>query len=366
MTRTFLPGDPAPHFACRSSNNNLFHFNTVAGYYIILTFFGSSTNPEVVSVLDHIYSKDISVFDDHRFCFFGVSVDPDDEKKIKQRVPGIRFFWDFDSKISLKFGAIAENPGSYRPFTLVLDPLLRVIANIPLLPAAAHNAKLDQVMSNLPPIDDYAGVKINAPILIVPRVFEPEFCRMLIEKYNENGGKESGFMRESDGKTVGVYDNSFKRRRDYNIEDESLVRATRQRIRRFLLPEIKRAFQYDATRMERYMVACYDSESGGFFRPHRDNTTKGTAHRQFAVTLNLNAEEFEGGNLRFPEFGTQTYRAPTGGAVVFSCSLLHEATPVTKGMRYAFLPFLYDDNAAKIREENLGFLTGETINLNQA
>jgi predicted 2-oxoglutarate/Fe(II)-dependent dioxygenase YbiX len=42
--------------------------------------------------------------------------------------------------------------------------------------------------------------------------------------------------------------------------------------------------------------------------------------------------------------------------VVFSCSLLHEATPVTRGTRYVFLPFLYDDAAAKVREQNLAFL----------
>jgi len=30
-------------------------------------------------------------------------------------------------------------------------------------------------------------------------------------------------------------------------------------------------------------------------------------------------------------------------------------------VRYAFLPFLYDDEAAKIREVNLKFLTGEII-----
>ena len=49
------------------------------------------------------------------------------------------------------------------------------------------------------------------------------------------------------------------------------------------------------------------------------------------MTINLNADDYEGGDLRFPEFGPRTYRAPTGGAVVFSCSLLHEATPVTRG-----------------------------------
>jgi predicted 2-oxoglutarate/Fe(II)-dependent dioxygenase YbiX len=123
---------------------------------------------------------------------------------------------------------------------------------------------------------------------------------------------------------------------------------------------IQRAFQFEATRMERYIVACYDAGSGGYFRPHRDNTTKGTAHRKFAVSINLDAEAHEGGDLRFPEFGGRTYRPPTGGAVVFSCSLLHEATPVTAGKRYAFLPFLYDEDGARLREANNAFL-GEGI-----
>src|SRR5690606_16138476 len=91
---------------------------------------------------------------------------------------------------------------------------------------------------------------------------------------------------------------------------------------------------------------------GGYFRPHRDNRSFGTAHRRFAVSINLNAGDFDGGDLRFPEFGGRTYRPPTGGAVVFCCSLLHEATPVTRGRRYAFLPFLYDEAAEAIRNLN--------------
>jgi predicted 2-oxoglutarate/Fe(II)-dependent dioxygenase YbiX len=38
--------------------------------------------------------------------------------------------------------------------------------------------------------------------------------------------------------------------------------------------------------------------------------------------------------------------------VVFCCSLLHEATSVTRGRRFAFLPFLYDEAGARIREAN--------------
>ena len=45
---------------------------------------------------------------------------------------------------------------------------------------------------------------------------------------------------------------------------------------------------------------------------------------------------------------------------MFSCSLLHQVSPVTSGKRYAFLPFLYDDAAARLREANNAFL-GEDV-----
>lgn len=109
--------------------------------------------------------------------------------------------------------------------------------------------------------------------------------------------------------------------------------------------------------MERYIVARYDARDGGHFRAHRDNTTPGTAHRWFAATINLNADEFYGGELRFPEFEGQTYKAPRGGAAIFSCSLLHEAMPVTRGTRFCFLPFFYDEAAAAIRKRNAGSIS---------
>ena len=56
----------------------------------------------------------------------------------------------------------------------------------------------------------------------------------------------------------------------------------------------------------------------------------------------MNTGEYEGGDLRFPEYGIDLYRPPTGGAIVFSCSLLHEVLPVTKGRRFVFLTFLKD------------------------
>jgi predicted 2-oxoglutarate/Fe(II)-dependent dioxygenase YbiX/peroxiredoxin len=342
-------GEPAPWFhAAALSGSPTYAFSSVAGRHVLLLFFGSGSIEPCARALD-VVRKHRDVFDDERACFFGVTTDPQDVAtgRIAQALPGIRYFLDYDGKVSRLYGA--QLGTNYRPHWLLLDPRLRVIGRFAIDGGEEAIKMLQACVAE--PVPSQAV----APILVVPHIFEPELCRELIRLYQENGGQPSGFMREIDGKTTLVTDPAHKQRRDYDIYDPALRQALASRVKARLIPAVKHAFQFQATRIERYLVACYEA-GAGHFRPHRDNTTKGTAHRRFAVTINLNAGEYEGGDLRFPEFGSQTYRAPTGGAVVFSCSLLHEATEVTAGKRYAFLPFLYDDEAARIREENSEFM----------
>lgn len=355
--------ESAPLFVAESSNNPRFNFSTVGGRYIMLTFYGSAADPGMQKVLaDAAAATDI--FNDQQACFFGVSIDPDDRdlQRVHPQNVGYRFFWDFDQAISRKYGVIEGEPGpdgavDFKPVSILIDPMMRIMGHQPIDNPETHIAQMVEFLGRLPKISDPVAAQAHAPALIIPRVFEPEFCKHLIALYDKNGGEDSGFMRDVGGKTVGMVDYSHKRRRDYQITDDELQKAAQHRIRRRLVPEIQKAFQFEVTRMERYIVACYDAGEGGYFRPHRDNTTKGTAHRRFAATINLNAEDYDGGYLRFPEYGPQLFKPPTGGAAVFSCSMLHEALPVTKGTRYVFLPFLYDEAAAAIREDNNEFLS---------
>jgi predicted 2-oxoglutarate/Fe(II)-dependent dioxygenase YbiX/peroxiredoxin len=345
-------GEPAPWFTARSTGNPRFTFHTAAGRYVILGFVGSSEHPLAAAALAEVAARR-ALFDDVKASFFGVSVDPADEAqgRVAESLPGLRWFWDHDLALSRLYGAADVEPGAadgvtYRPFWLVLDPQLRCLLSAPI---TETHAVLDFV-AGAPDPGDHAGAPLHAPVLILPRVFEPDLCRRLIGAYEAAGGQASGFMRDVDGKTRLIVDPAHKRRSDHDLVDPSLRAAAAARIRDRLVPEVGKAFQFKATRMERYLVGCYDAAEGGHFRPHRDNTTAGTAHRRFAVTVNLNAEDYEGGDLSFPEFGPRRYRAPTGGAVVFSCSLLHMVDPIAAGRRFAFLPFLYDEAAARERE----------------
>lgn len=361
-----LVGDPAPTFVCPSNINPTFDFSTTAGRYIVLSFFGSATHPVGRGLIESFLAA-APAFADPDLYFFGVSFDPADRQRaaLLAKQPGMDIFWDIDRSVAERYhvAAAGGTPGIFQPVTFLLDPLLRVIGIFATNDGRMQADSVLQVMKRLPKLGVPRPAQGQAPVLVLPNLLERDLCRRLIEGYQKGGATESGFMVERDGKTVMAHDHRHKRRSDWLISDRGLVDALQQRVRRRLVPEIEKAFAFKVTRMERHLVACYD-QSGGYFRPHRDNTTKGTAHRRFAVTVNLNAEEYTGGDLMFPEFGRATFRAPTGGAVVFSCSLLHEALPVTRGQRYAYLPFLYDEAAAQIRQANNPHL-GEGVSVYQ-
>ncbi len=347
-TLPFAPGDLTPWFVAPTPDNPKFNFNTLAGRYVLLGFLPPPGPARDAALQPFVAQR--ALFDDRKLTCFMVLRDAHSIGLARNQPPGLRWFFDPDDKVNRLHGAVAED-GTEHPYWLLLDPMLRTLDVAPM----ADAERLFAGLAALPPVDLYAGVETTAPVVIVPRVFEPELCQRLIALYEDVGGAASGVMRDIDGKTVGVLDN-FKRRRDVYVEDPALRQEIVVRLNRRLLPEIQRVYQFEATRIERYLVACYDAAEGGYFRPHRDNESFATQHRRFAVSINLNAEAFSGGDLRFPEFGQKTYRPPTGGAVVFSCSLQHEATAVTEGRRYAFLPFLYDDASEVIRLANQSLL----------
>lgn len=337
-----LYGDPVPTFVAEGVSNPRYVLDTAAGRYLVLAFVRAADVPDAVGRLEQ---RRAAFNDVHASAFIVVIGEAPERDAHLDALPGLRFLFDPDGAASAPFGV-----GEAERWFLV-DPALHVMAAVGPDQASA----LIERVATLPPPARHGGFAGTAPVLVTPRIFEPRFCDQLIALYRETGGEPSGFMREVDGVTTLMMNDRHKRRSDVVVEDETLQKQAVARLTRRLIPQIEKAFNFRPTRIERYLVARYDAETGGFFRPHRDNTTRGTAHRRFAVSINLNSD-YDGGDLRFPEYGDRTYRPPLGGACVFSCSILHEATPVTRGERFAFLPFLYDEAAAKLREENLKYL----------
>ena len=243
--------------------------------------------------------------------------------------------------------AVAAYRTGGAPTAFLLDPNLRVRATLPLVDGARVAADVAELVAELV-WDDRRPREITtqAPLLVVPDVLDPEQCAELIAVWEQEGNSETGVEAAAGGGRTEQLNVQLKRRRDHVVQDPQRSRELAAAIGRRVMPELSKAFAYRASRFEGFKIACYQASDGGFFRAHRDNLSPATAHRRFALTLNLN-DGYQGGQLRFPEYGPERYRPAAGAALVFSCSHLHEVLEVTAGRRLVLLSFLFGEEARR-------------------
>ena len=218
----------------------------------------------------------------------------------------------------------------------------RADAHDPTSLADAALAAACQAMTRRPP---------SAPVLAIPRLFDPAFCQAVIDGFGSATTFDSPVSgTDADGRAADRIDHARKHRRDWLVgAEDPLHTDVVTTLARRCIPELNRAFQHQAAYVDRILVVRYDA-GAGHFRRHRDNAAPATAFRQFALSVNLNAGDYEGGDLHFPEYDEAPQRPARGDAVVFSASLLHEVTPVTAGHRFALLTFLHDAHAEASRQ----------------
>lgn len=237
------------------------------------------------------------------------------------------------------FGLGASDEGAIQ----VADPNLRVVDGAS-IEASALSSALEEglhtlIKTCLAELETEAGRGPSlAPVLVVPRVLSPEVCQALVASFGSWRPEASPVPSDAGL----IADPDRKRRLDTFIGDPSLERELMQGMAQRILPELEKAFWFRATHFERLKLVCYRAESRGHFETHRDNTAPATAHRRFALTLNLNSSDYEGGALEFPEYGRDcAVDVPTGAALLFSCTHAHRVRPVTHGDRYALVSFAY-------------------------
>ncbi len=209
--------------------------------------------------------------------------------------------------------------------------------------AGALDAALATLPEPAPPVIRRPG----APVLMIPAVLEPEL-RAALRAHWDRGEK----LRDRVASEAGAANAArVKRRADVPLDDRDLYATFHERLARRVVPEMARAFRFRPASFEAPRVGCYDGAERGAFGAHRDNRTPFTRHRRFAMSLNLNTGEYEGGRLCFPEFGPDLYEPEAGGCAIFSCDLLHEAQPVTRGRRFAVFTFFTDAEGAAQEQE---------------
>jgi predicted 2-oxoglutarate/Fe(II)-dependent dioxygenase YbiX len=234
-------------------------------------------------------------------------------------------YHDVDGGVHGAYGVAADD----EPVVIALDPSVRVAA-------VERATDVDSLVGRIAvAIAEYAHdpsertIVAQAPVLFVPNALSAELADQAIAAWRSAGAAATGVEATVGGGRGEVHDEQRKRRRDHTVVDEELLRTLTSHIGRRVMPELHRAFAYRATRFEGFKIGSYEQADHGFFEPHRDNLSAATAHRRFALSLNLN-DDYDGGE-----------------ALLFSGALLHEVLPVTRGRRFVLLSFLYGDEVRR-------------------
>lgn len=247
---------------------------------------------------------------------------------------------DAGGRVRARFAG-AGQPG---PTLVLADAGLRVIARLALASIDMADARVREGIEGIAAglVGRWAREAARrggvAPVLLVPDVLDTATCARLIERFPDWGPHDSPMPVGARGALA--VDPLRKRREDVLIGDPALESQVMDAIVARLLPELFHAFDFEAGGMERLKLVRYRASARGHFATHRDNSCAATAHRRFALSLNLNAAQHRGGGLAFPEYGEgSSYAPPTGGALVFACALAHRVLPVEAGERYALVSF---------------------------
>ena len=344
------PGDRMPFCAGMTADRQSYSFDHQAGRAAILVLGGALDPDRLDPVIDQLATRQPALCElqADMLVMLGFAAGPQAWTSGPGAASGLPILLCQDDFFA-RCGMTADTA-----LVLVIDRASRVVARWTTHqadPATLAQAALSAVTT----LDREAArdCPLPAPVLPIPGLFDPELCAQLIAGFENGAHFDSGVSAmAADGKPTDTLNHDKKRRRDWMLQPGAPIH---ERVLDLLFQrcgaEIKRAYQADITHTDRVLVARYD-DTGGYFRRHRDNRGETVAFRQFALSVNLNAD-YQGGHLLFPEYNDHRHRPGAGGGIIFSTSLLHEATPVTQGRRYVLLTFFHDAKAEARRVTTL-------------
>lgn len=103
-------------------------------------------------------------------------------------------------------------------------------------------------------------------------------------------------------------------------------------------------FQYDLTKIEKLQFTRYYGNQKGFYSPHIDSSFGDFGEdRKLTFVMQLsNPEDYQGGELRLHASKDPIIIEKEKGLITFFPShILHECTPVTSGIRYTLVGWIY-------------------------
>jgi peroxiredoxin len=141
-------GDPVPWFSAALVSGGQFDLHVSAGRWVVLSFLGSPADPRANEELNALLREAELFREDHMVAAVVLTAPPADVAVLASvSSNALSFLADYDGAISRAFGA------SEMPRTIVLDPMLRAIADIAWDNPQEHAQTVRNVLRGLPAAD---------------------------------------------------------------------------------------------------------------------------------------------------------------------------------------------------------------------
>lgn len=133
-----------------------------------------------------------------------------------------------------------------------------------------------------------------------------------------------------------------KRRMDYFLNEERIIKELDDKIFYELNNLIKEKFNFDIKYREIYKIGHYSSKDNGYYNSHTDKQG-GMDYRNISIVVCLSKkEEYEGGEFILNTLGN-IFKLDFGDVLLFRSELIHNVIPVYSGDRYVIISFMFDE-----------------------
>jgi peroxiredoxin len=147
-------GDPVPWFSAPTVTGGRVDLHVDAGRWVVLAFLGRLAEPRAADALAQLLGE-AALFAESRMVLYGVLTAPPSAQEAALLAaisgPALAFIADYDGRVSALYGAAEQGR------TIVLDPMLRAIADIAWDHPEGHACVMKGLLRGLPDIDESAG-----------------------------------------------------------------------------------------------------------------------------------------------------------------------------------------------------------------
>lgn len=301
-----LPGDRIPNFVLPDSAGELrWLYDLAQGRPALLVLVANSARQDQWDEIKS-YADVAPALGNAKTDLIIVSNDGVESMAMVSKVIPPPAIWLADIKgvinTTLRVGAGLEASGVV---SFLLDADQRVVAHKG--PEPGHGAWALSAAKALPA---ETGLVLGsvAPILILPRTLDRAACADLLARCAPSSAPVP-------------------------LADASLAEKVSRLLLRRVGPEVDKVFSFDDFRFEALGLQQEEAGEAGVADRRRDNSDPEQTGRSFSLLLDLDAAAYEGGGVRFPEYGPHLYRPETGAALVHAGGLLRVTEPITAGRR---------------------------------